>query len=870
MKIGLALSLALLLGGHANAEGVRFTEKPGAARVKGGQRITFAVSAPTDVEVSVLDADGRIVCHLAAGVLGAKTPPPPPLKPGLKQTLLWDGKTDTGVAAAGGPFSVRVRLGMRAELDGFLAERRESIGALRGLATDAGGNLYVYAGSMQVFDREGKYVKTLMPMPADLAKKRLLPFNSSSIPYWLKGKPLNVPGKYFQPRNYRGTAPWFYPGRTSVLSFLAPRLTADGRLLLYYSDDLARLHTDGGATPDEPFWQRIWKGRKRTNNYRVTFGFMAVPSPDGKFVYLSGLADPKSGFPSGRIYLAKAAPGSRMEPFADVAGKAPPPPFYRADVLAGADCDKDGDLLVCDWGNDRVRVFGPDGKETGGFAVAGPEVVACHRKTGHVYVVSTRPAARKGWVKRMLVKLDSWKKDAKKLAEIALPEMVFMYGTVGSGAKTIFGIHMALDESADPAVVWIGQSVSCRTVRGRSRRKECYLWRLEDRKNGFVKTEDLLDRSRDHFGIMTRLAVHPETDQVVFSDLSGFAESVNGLTGEPMTLPFETAIDMGVGLDGHWYVHPGGIYDGPICRFDKSFTPLPVPGKKGNKRYPSNTVGKVYARWGAGYCAPGVAADQTGRVYSLQMYTWAKYAVAAFGRDGVPADPGRMKDDAAMQKCTRFRSALIGPIGDRLGGIQVDWQGNVYVGKKLLPVGHRPPAGFETIYTGYFGLTGSIIKFAPSGGAILDAKDGAGRKGLPAGLRWERGSSKVKNVFLEGALKLYPGLGSIGGSFGGGCMCRQPSFQLDGWGRLFYPNAITSSVRIVDNAGNLIQQFGHYGNIDSRGPGEDSAIKTPPVPLGWPQAVGVSGTKVYVLDVLNSRIVRMNKVYAAEATCAIK
>ena len=77
-------------------------------------------------------------------------------------------------------------------------------------------------------------------------------------------------------------------------------------------------------------------------------------------------------------------------------------------------------------------------------------------------------------------------------------------------------------------------------------------------------------------------------------------------------------------------------------------------------------------------------------------------------------------------------------------------------------------------------------------------------------------------------------------------------------------------VCVVDNAGNLIDQFGHYGNIDSRGPGKDSAIKTPPVPLGWPEAVGVSRTSIYVLDVLNCRIVRMKKVYAAQEGCKIK
>jgi hypothetical protein len=70
------------------------------------------VSAPTDVEVTVLGADGKVVRHLAAGVLGGKHLAPEPLKAGLVQEILWDSKDDFGKPAADGPFKVRVRTGM--------------------------------------------------------------------------------------------------------------------------------------------------------------------------------------------------------------------------------------------------------------------------------------------------------------------------------------------------------------------------------------------------------------------------------------------------------------------------------------------------------------------------------------------------------------------------------------------------------------------------------------------------------------------------------------------------------------------------------------------------------------------------------------
>jgi hypothetical protein len=79
--------------------------------MKDGEKvvISFAVSAPTDVEVAILDRSGEVVRHLAAGVLGGEKPPPVPLRTGLKQRLVWDGKDDFRQPAEGGPFRVRAR-----------------------------------------------------------------------------------------------------------------------------------------------------------------------------------------------------------------------------------------------------------------------------------------------------------------------------------------------------------------------------------------------------------------------------------------------------------------------------------------------------------------------------------------------------------------------------------------------------------------------------------------------------------------------------------------------------------------------------------------------------------------------------------------
>jgi hypothetical protein len=47
---------------------IKFASAPAASKSGNSNRISFAVSAPTDVEVAVLAADGKVVRHLAACV----------------------------------------------------------------------------------------------------------------------------------------------------------------------------------------------------------------------------------------------------------------------------------------------------------------------------------------------------------------------------------------------------------------------------------------------------------------------------------------------------------------------------------------------------------------------------------------------------------------------------------------------------------------------------------------------------------------------------------------------------------------------------------------------------------------------------------
>jgi hypothetical protein len=122
-------------------------------------------------------------------------------------------------------------------------------------------------------------------------------------------------------------------------------------------------------------------------------------------------------------------------------------------------------------------------------------------------------------------------------------------------------------------------------------------------------------------------------------------------------------------------------------------------------------------------------------------------------------------------------------------------------------------------------------------------------------------------VGIKDDLWQYFGVGPIPGHKGGtykhyvftGCSCEGMRFDVDGFGRVFSPDTGRFRVIILDTNGNEITAIGEYGNQDSAGPG--SMIPEPEIPFAWPSVVGVSDRAIYVSDLLNRRVVRVNISY---------
>jgi hypothetical protein len=250
------------------------------------------------------------------------------------------------------------------------------------------------------------------------------------------------------------------------------------------------------------------------------------------------------------------------------------------------------------------------------------------------------------------------------------------------------------------------------------------------------------------------------------------------------------------------------------------------------------------------------------------MYEWAKYLLGGFGPDGKPLRGKYM--EGKIQKANFERgqnpdltSAVIGPMPSASGGIRIDLQGNLYLGMLYWPEGRAASHGYDARDRSWSYVVGSVVKFPREGGAVrLDGK-GFGAEAV------------------EGALAVYPGLAPFSRSgFGGNtcCVCRVPRFDLDTYGRLALPNAVTCSVRLYDNAGNLITEIGRYGNFDAprrtphdRGSRSDrSAAAGSDIFLGWPTSAGFSEKHLYINDTMNRRVVRADRTYAAKALCDVK
>ncbi|MFH0980555.1 MAG: hypothetical protein V2A79_03335 [Planctomycetota bacterium] len=824
--------LWLCVGGASAAEPPGFAQPPSAKASGDKITISFSVKAPCDAAVWVEDGAGKIVRHIAAGLLGDKSPEP--FQKGLAQSIEWDRKDDAGkpvLSGVEGPApagcKVKVGLGLGATFDKVLGWQPQNIGGVLGLATDSKGNVCVLNFSdfasrsspvIQVFSRDGTYVKTLMPWPADV------PFEKVN-PLWAEVSPAERIPRVFH------TFQCLYPETANTAG---QGMCVAGGTLVFASvradtsvsqaPRLLRLSIADGAPPEEGYMGTPLVAFKMMG----AFVHLAA-SPDGKIIYATGLVGPKEWVSNPQhvvtsMGLNDKEPGKVLigEPYK--AGK----DEKHLNDPRGVATDGQGNIYVADYGNDRIAVFSPDGTFIGALDVPAPGPLAVDARRGAIFVVSgaVKGGSAKGEGGKLL-RFASWKGGAR--GELAL-------------AKNAVHV-LAVDASAEPAVLWMGSARESGTGE---------LIRIED---GETLRPEVVAASRAS-GLVRPMYITAdrEREEIYVRDWAhGKMLRLKAGGGAPEALPFDAA-EVAIDREGRVYAITGGYQvDAKVARFTREGQPAPFAGD-GNAITIPGTIRGGHMRG-----VRGLTIAPDGDLYALRFQghqdkdkDWDTVVLDVYGPDG----------KAKRQNVVTLTAGA--------GGVRVDRAGNIYVSEHLMPKDLPIPAAFSTLPPAerrpYGGICGSILKFGTAGGKATWYQKNPPEEGVSAiGFVYAQPQGFFR---ITGELRgIFPGIAPVGqGKMGLGCTCFTSRFDMDGFDRLFVPDAARFSVRALDTEGNEIFRIGTYGNADSAGPG--SKIPEPEIAFAWPAYVAVTDQAVYVSDMLNRRVLRAKLIYATMAECS--
>ena len=843
----------------AEPEPVKFTKPPAVTTDGATTRITFAVSRQTDVEVAVVDAKGAVVRHLAAGVLGGKTAPPP-LKPGLSQTIVWDGKDDYGQEVKGGPFRSRVRAGMDVKLDKIvggdpyafyskmMGQGDHAAWRITGLEAKSDGKVYVLGNAnnygppaLRAYNADGSYLRTVYPPPAGMKPEEVKGWGiieKKDGTYTFQYNDLASPALSRTP--ICGTR-----GRIANLFLSA----GNDQLLISYGFRMMKIHTNGtipakpilaGRLINEPSLFEVVNKRP----VRIVVGHLHTSmAADGRHFYVGGLfagkfagwrrkrtGAAKTGFwRDGQIFKVDLAARKASVFFAlderkvisgakeRLASPIADTRYGTYAALQGVAADAAGRVFVCDRQNERVVVLDANGKIIREIPVKYPDAIGVHPTSKALYV-TTRYGHFHGRGKLTLLKFNDWSKDTKPTATEPL------CGVSHFDQKT----HLVVARSpstkpgqAGEPFIWVAYTALPVRV-------------FKDKGPGLELVRDFYRDSWQRALDLQHFVVDRRNERVYVAD--GFNNCFKLVDWEKPN--FERlvnsagqkigALSMSIDARGRYlYCHQDRR---PVVRYridgDK-LTPdvpgggKPAPSSDGSKRKPfvGGLTPRISNDWriGLGQGDRGIGAAPDGSVVTMNAVgTHADYGgYLRFFR----ADP---------KKIPWGEGLLFKSFGTKVSaaGARFDVRGNLYAG--MLGRGKSK---------------GAIYKYAPTGsmGDLFPTEPKA-----PA---------KVYNVEYGYPVPKFS---------------RTPRFAVDGYGRIYYPTSLTPKVSVIDNEGNPILSFGTWGNRDSMGGLDGDLVPTKDVPMAWPNSIDATDDYIYVSDIVNVRLLRLAKTFAATETVKVK
>ena len=859
-----------------------FAEKPTVVRSGDSVTIRFAAKGFCDATVVIEDAKGRIVRHLASGVLGPNAPVPF-RKGSKKQTVVWDGKDDQGrYVDDKDRLTVRVSLGLKPRFERtlFWVPKRRASKHPPQMAASAEG-VYVYDGGnamdeLILYDHDGNYVRTVYPFPAQKVSQtrglawhvfaqdgRRLPLKTNFLQCTMLTSGMNAWNTQTFDRK-RGVFKSVVGMNTAHFGMYGGAATAmdlrAGRIALVHKR-LNRLGIDGTTAGLD------LQGPRTFITARASRRYMGTPSPgsaalsgDGKWLYLTGYIFARIQRATQDIQKLADCRSVPVVLRMPMEGNDEPEVFAGHLDLAQAGSDKGrfkvptsvaidakGRVYVGDYMNDRVQVFSPAGEHLKTIAAYRPAHVDVHRRTGEIWVFSwwVRNQYEDKQVRRQVVRYGPFE-NPRKIASYELASQGRFATSWGASSPIEFVAE--LDSWSDPPRIWLAEPWTGASVLNRGRIQRPGVQVLEVAGGKLKRVCDFAADARaaklnpvDPIYYRQRLYVNHRTGKlyVAEGDDSAVGKSfkemfeIDPATGRHrrVQLPYD-AEDMCFDLDGLAYLRTVNV----VGRFNPAGW-REVPWDYGEQRkrvgfgWMSSTrtceltaalVMPSDGNWHHG----GIFVSPKGRMavgclynVSMQVRTKAKYVHR--GRKYTPKlFPGRLFGGRGGTSCIH--------VWDRHGKL---------IHEDTIP-GHCDLYGVgidrdDNIYLMsaatrvldgkpyYNDMTGTVMKFAAGKGRLLTASKKI-HLPLPESSYPKRPhdvtSAMQGSAWIEGAEWLYGGVGYGGKNRGTGCACWNARFALDYLGRSFAPEMDRYSVAVLDAGGNLILRVGTYGNVDDGRP----------------------------------------------------
>ncbi len=611
-----ALGAGLLLAPGARAAAVdefkvkrqavfEFTQKPRVTRSGDRVTITFASRGYCDATIAVENARGRIVRHLASGVLG-KNAPPPFQKNSLAQRVVWDGKDDQGrYIDDKKSLTVRVSLGLEPQFERthlWVPKRRAS--PIPPLMAAAPEGVYVYDGgtgmdSLILYDRDGRYVRTVYPFPGDKISRtkglawhvfpqdgKRLPLKTNFLQCSMLTSGSNGADKTYDPEKKvyhsvasKSHAHWgMYGGAATAMALRGGRIAlAQLKVNILGTDG-----TTSGMDLEGPRVNVSAVVDAKRRDIRSAVPTSAALSPDGKWLYLTGYISGRTKRASQDIerladcratpVVMRAKVGTREEAAVwkghlDIKKSGSGKGSFK--VPAGVATDDAGRVYVADYMNDRVQIFSASGKFLKSIKAVRPASVQVHRKTGEIWVFSW-------WVRNQFEKKQP-RRQAVRYGPFKNPRLLDVYQLASQGkfqtnwgAKDPVEFRAELDSWSKPPRVWISEPWTGANVLNRGKIRRSGVQILELKGKTFERVHDFAaEAAQSRVGVVKpiyhrqRLYVRPTNGRlyVAEGDHSAVGKSFKELFEiKPETekvrriqLPFD-AEDMCFDLNGLAYL----------------------------------------------------------------------------------------------------------------------------------------------------------------------------------------------------------------------------------------------------------------------------------------------------------------------------